>query len=475
MQEKEKQPGRWRFLILVGALLCALSLTLLPLCALNVLSATLPGSGGARSGTGTPARVYSNTGSDAAADELNRLYQSLQENRQKIDELNAKLEQAKSDYAAALETKSILDQRVGATEAQISDMEKIIAQYDSMIERKQAQIDARIADMEDEYGIFLERLRQSYEEGMPGPLEIFFYSDSFIDMLTSIERMDDVLQSDQDRMDQLEKETNVLLSEKDELLSIQQEKQKAEDELLSVKKDLDARIRECGDFLLQLDQNIPALDKYLDDAMVAEDEINRELTEAAEAYSDLMGGNLSAEYIQSKLEKQEQMSDSIREKMESGVLQRGSEYFADGGEYIVPVALTDLASGYISSRFGYREYEYEGVLNKGVHQGVDFAVPFRSPIHAAKSGVVLSVGYVSSYGNLVVILHENGTQTRYAHCDSISVQPGEYVLQGEEIAKVGVTGNATGSCCHLEVRIRENQAWQAVDPLKGYVAEPEKS
>lgn len=468
MQEKEKQPGKGRFLILAGSVLCVLSLTLLPLCALHVLSATVP----APKQGGSAPQVSMNTDSDAAADELSRLYQNLQENRQKIGELNAQLEQARADYEAALETKSILDQRVSVTEAQIADMEQIVAKYDVMIGAKQAQIDAHMADMQDEYDTFLERLRQSYEEGVPSALEIFFYSDSFIDMLTSIERMDDVLQSDQDRMDQLEKETNELVAQKNELLAIQREKQQAEDELVSVKKDLDARIRECGDFLLQLDQNIPALDKYLSDAMVAEDEINRQLTQAAEEYSDLMGGHLSAEYVQSKLEKQEAMSGSIREKMESGELQRGSEYFADGGEYIVPVSLTDLASGYISSRYGYREYEYEGVLNKGFHRGVDFAVAFGSSVYASKSGVVLSVGYVSSYGNLVVILHENGTQTRYAHCDSISVQPGEYVLQGEEIAKVGVTGNATGSCCHLEVRIRENEAWQAVDPLKGYVVEP---
>ncbi len=468
MINEEKIPGRSRWLILLVSVVCILSLTLLPICALNVLSQVLP-----ENNRSAPAQIMKKQSSEEIASELNSLYQSLIENSERIESLNEELEKAKEDYAEALKTKNLLDQRVSATMAQINSLNKIIESYDRMIAEKQTQIDEHIADYNQKYDVFLERLRQSYEEGVPGALEIFFYSDSFIDMLTSIERMNDVLEYDQQLMQELEQETAVLIGERADLLSIQNEKMEAEAELQGIKKDLDTRIRECGEYIQKLEtENLPALEKYLNDAQVAEDEINRQIEEASEKLNDMMGGNLTPEYLQSKMEKLDTLSQSIREKMENGELQKGSEYFTDGYDYIVPVGLPELKAGYVSSLYGYRTYTNNGVQISGFHQGIDFAVAFNSPIYASRSGVVLTVDYVSGYGNLVVVLHDDGTQTRYAHCNSISAKPGEYVLQGEEIAKVGVTGNATGSCCHLEVRLRKNNAWQSVDPFKGYVTKP---
>lgn len=471
MNKKEKIPGKTgRWLILLGSAVCILSLTLLPICALSVLSDTLPG---LKTPAGKSVRVESKNSTDQLADELSKLYQDLRENAERIESLNEQLAKAKEDYAAALRTKNLLDQRVSATVGQINDLNRIIEGYDRMIADKQIQIDAHIAEYNLKYSVFLERLRQSYEEGTPSALEIFFYSDSFIDMLTSIERSNDILEADRQMMNELELETGKLINERGELLSIQQEKQAAEAELQAIKKDLDERILECGAYIQQLEtENLPALEKYLSDAQVAEDELNQQIADASEAFNDLMGGNLSAEYLQSKMEKREALSQSIQEKMENGEIQKGSEYFSDGYDYIIPVGLVTLKSGYVSSLFGYRTYTSGGVTISGFHRGIDFAVAFDSEIYAARSGVVLSADYSDSYGNLVVVLHEDGTQTRYAHCSSFLVQPGEYVLQGEVIAKVGVTGNATGSCCHLEVRIRENNAWQAVDPFDGYVTKP---
>lgn len=468
MKNQEKTPGRGRWLILICSIACILSLTLLPICALNVLSQVIP-----ERNSSAPTQIARKQSTEEIASELNSLYQDLLENTERIASLNEELEKAREDYAAALKTKELLDQRVSATMGQINDLNRIIESYDRMIAEKQTQIDEHIADYNLKYSVFLERLRQSYEEGVPSPLEIFFYSDSFIDMLTSIERMNDVLEYDQQLMQELEQETLVLIAERADLLSIQNEKQEAEADLQAIKKDLDTRVRECGEYIQQLEtENLPALEKYLSDAQIAEDEINRQIEEASEKMNDLLGGNLSSEYLQSKMEKLDVLSRSILEKMESGELQKGSEYFADGYDYIVPVSLVALKSGYISSLYGYRTYTSGGVEISGFHQGVDFAVAFDSPIYAARSGVVLTVEYSSGYGNMIVVLHDDGTQTRYAHCNSISAKPGEYVLQGEEIARVGVTGNATGSCCHLEVRVRENNAWQAVDPFKGYVTKP---
>jgi murein DD-endopeptidase MepM/ murein hydrolase activator NlpD len=152
--------------------------------------------------------------------------------------------------------------------------------------------------------------------------------------------------------------------------------------------------------------------------------------------------------------------------MEEGTLQMGSDYFADGQEYVFPLSLSEYANGMLTSRFGWRTYTNSaGETVTSNHKGLDFSLPYGSSIYAAKTGVVISAGYNGNYGNCIVLLHNDGTETRYAHCSKIDVVVGEYILQGEEIGKVGSTGNATGNCLHFEILYSKDGDWTAVDPL----------
>ena len=67
-----------------------------------------------------------------------------------------------------------------------------------------------------------------------------------------------------------------------------------------------------------------------------------------------------------------------------------------------------------------------------------------------------------SYGKLVIVTHDDGSQTYYAHCSQLLVKYGDKVYQGQTIAKVGSTGNSTGPHLHFEIRIKG----KTVDPLK---------
>ncbi len=113
---------------------------------------------------------------------------------------------------------------------------------------------------------------------------------------------------------------------------------------------------------------------------------------------------------------------------------------ATKGYYIKPV------SGYkITSRYGYRGREF--------HTGVDLAVPYGSAVKAADGGTVTYAGWKGNYGKLVIITHDNGNQTYYAHNSSLLVSVGDKVYQGQKIAKAGSTGRSSGSHCHFELRI----------------------
>ena len=113
------------------------------------------------------------------------------------------------------------------------------------------------------------------------------------------------------------------------------------------------------------------------------------------------------------------------------------------GNYIWPVY------GTITSRFGYRyifgSYSY--------HSGLDIAVPYGTSVKASDGGTVSFAGWQGTYGYLVVIDHNNGEQTYYAHNSKLLVSVGDKVYQGQTIAKAGSTGNSTGSHCHFEMRV----------------------
>jgi len=101
--------------------------------------------------------------------------------------------------------------------------------------------------------------------------------------------------------------------------------------------------------------------------------------------------------------------------------------------------------GRISSPFGSR--------GDGYHYGLDIACPQGSSIRAARSGRVVASSWQGSYGRVVVIDHGNGIETLYAHASELLVRVGQWVNQGEIIARVGSTGRSTGPHLHFEIRI----------------------
>ncbi len=100
--------------------------------------------------------------------------------------------------------------------------------------------------------------------------------------------------------------------------------------------------------------------------------------------------------------------------------------------------------GILVSRFGNRGGEH--------HDGIDIAAPEGTPIDAAAAGTVIFAGTQHGYGNLAIVDHGGGEATVYAHCEKLLIRVGQKVSAGQEIARVGRTGRATGPHLHFEVR-----------------------
>ena len=102
----------------------------------------------------------------------------------------------------------------------------------------------------------------------------------------------------------------------------------------------------------------------------------------------------------------------------------------------------------------------------GVHQGTDYDVPSGTPVIAVKEGIVSKTTLSADYGQAVIIDHDGGYSSVYAHLSNKSVSPGTRIFQGQELGKSGKSGNATGPHLHYEVWHGNNNP---VDPaeLKG--------
>jgi murein DD-endopeptidase MepM/ murein hydrolase activator NlpD len=143
-------------------------------------------------------------------------------------------------------------------------------------------------------------------------------------------------------------------------------------------------------------------------------------------------------------------SEALAAKLRAEAEHNANPTPGDAPRFIWPVA------GPITSPFGMRW----GTL----HPGIDIGVPSGTPVHAAAAGKVVWCGWMSGYGNLVMIDHGGGYATAYGHNTSIAVSCGQDVAQGQVIAYSGCTGFCTGPHVHFEVRVNGTP----VDPL-GYL------
>lgn len=107
------------------------------------------------------------------------------------------------------------------------------------------------------------------------------------------------------------------------------------------------------------------------------------------------------------------------------------------------------AYGWLTDRFGKRRDPFTG--EQAYHLGLDISADKGAPVFATAAGVVQSAGWHSDFGNLVVIGHDFGLLTRYAHLSRMAVKAGEQVRRGDIIGYVGATGRATGTHLHYEV------------------------
>jgi len=152
----------------------------------------------------------------------------------------------------------------------------------------------------------------------------------------------------------------------------------------------------------------------------------------------------SSTRITTELTSVQQAQDAARTSQPNGT----PEDVAKTGEYTLLWPVTDHR---ITSPYGWRIHPLWGY--RSFHTGIDIASNFGAPVTAAADGVVVDVAYMGPYGVTVLIDHDHGLATVYAHLSQTQVAKGDVVKAGDQIGAVGCSGWCTGPHIHFEIRL----------------------
>lgn len=353
------------------------------------------------------------------------LHSKLASSQEKAASLNSQIGSLTTQIHA-------LDQRVGNVSAQLSALQSDLALHQKRLDKLDALFrvqTVRFRYLKRQYTLAVERLNlrlvDIYKSNQATAVEVVLQSKSFSDV-----------------MDQLDYLSTIANQDKSIAL-----------EVSAAKRQVRVQRKRTMTIRRGVKQETAVIDARAQQAAILRGEL-------LSTQSKLSGARSSAnhELVVTRSQVQDEINESKSLEAASAALaaklsgdSSGAPPVAGGnGTFQWPV------SGPITSPFGMRW----GTL----HPGIDIGVPTGTPIHAAGSGTVVWCGWMSGYGNLVMIDHHNGLATLYGHESHVAVACGQNVTTGDVVGYSGCTGFCTGPHVHFEVRANGTP----VDPL-GYL------
>lgn len=355
--------------------------------------------------------------------EIDALKNSAKELAGQKKDLQKELAAVRADKNKLMDQKTLIEQQMNVVQSEINNLNAQIAYYDEMIVQKEADLVVAEAEEQAQYELFCERVRFMEEDGQDNYWSILFGSADFADMLDKFMTVEEIMEFDNGVMNNLIAIREQIIADKASLELSRQEQETAKVEQEAKKSELKGQQSE--------------VDALIKDINSKEDEL-----EAADA----------------ALKAAANAADAAIKKKEKELAAQIANVVSEAG-YMWPLS---TSYNVISSLYGPRKHPVTG--KPGNHTGIDIPAPSGSSIFAAKSGVVVTSTYNSSYGNYVVVSHSDGTSTLYAHMSKRVASQGQTVKQGAVIGKVGTTGSSTGNHLHLEIRVNGTRK----DPMNYY-------
>lgn len=357
-------------------------------------------------------------GVDDKKEELEAVEQDMLSTQDALEDVELK----QQDVSIQLEK---LDKQLEQKQAELDKANADLDETKKQLEETEKALEQAIKEAEHQQQLLDSRVRAMYMNDQVSILEMILSAQSVSDLIMRVEMAAKITQCDNDLLTQMRKLQDDIAQKKqaieEQKLHIEQQKQLIVEE----KKGIESKRAEKNKLLADLEQQKGSYEKALNEMEAQSKEL---------------------EAVIRKLQAEEEARRKAQAQKNSGSSSRGGSIVATG-RFTWPVP------GYsrISSSFGYRVHPVLGVGK--LHTGIDIAAPSGANVVAADGGVVIQSGWLGSYGKAVIIDHGNGISTLYGHNSSLLVSAGQEVSQGQVIARVGMTGLATGPHSHFEVRI----------------------
>ncbi|MGE4354382.1 MAG: murein hydrolase activator EnvC [Oscillospiraceae bacterium] len=353
---------------------------------------------------------------------------------EKKNEVSGQIADLQAQQASVLDQKAALDEKNELARQEIELINEQIEIYDKLIQEKSDELVEAKAQEQYQQERFRTRMRAMEENGTMGYIAFVFQATSFSDLITRIDNISEVMESDKSLEDQYIAARENVETVKAEYEEVQEGQLQKKDELQQRKEELEQQIADAEAVIESLSDDIDTYKAQYSENEKAEQELEAEIQEKTEQFN----------------KEQEQLKN------------QGQTVVSGTGNFMNPLSGTR----YVTSGFGWRIHPIFG--DERFHSGVDITANSGEPIYAADDGTVQTAVYSASYGNYVVINHGNGYTTLYAHMSSMAVSAGQSVSKGQVIGYVGSTGWATGPHLHYEVAYNGSR----VDPmpyLAGYI------
>ena len=338
---------------------------------------------------------------DDLEDQLADLQRQAEEQQAKTNEASAKVENVSERLRQIQEELRVATAEYKEVKGQLDSVEDKISDNTELLEKTEADLKVKNKKLQ-------QRVRDIYINGQISYVDVLFGAKDFADLMTRMDVLKRIIKHDYDLIMKVKEEKATVENTRAQL-----EKDKAEAEVLVT----DAQAKKAKVEDKESEQQV-----LLDQAIYDRDTSER-------MYEEIMAAS-------------QEVANMIRRSQMSSAGYSGAP--AGAGGMIWPI------SGPITSEFGWRTHPIFGTAR--FHSGLDIGGDYGMPIYAAASGTVIYAGWISGYGNAIIIDHGGGVTTLYGHNDSLNVSEGENVAQGQVIAMCGSTGNSTGPHCHFEVR-----------------------
>ena len=348
-----------------------------------------------------------------------------EENQNKIEESKEKKEEITAEKNQTVAEVEEISEKISDYESQISELNTKISDLNAKISESEQKLNEAQEDYTKQEELLEDRLVATYEAGETSYLDFLLSSDGIIDFISNFYLVSEIATSDAELLDSIQKQ--------------KEEIQQAKTDLENDKKELDTSKAQMQSVTTQLQQT-----KSEKNAKVAQ--LTEEEQKIQDQIDELNQANKSIDAkIQAAIKKAQEASKNNSSSGSSGGTSGGGQSAPSSSGFIYPVP---SAYSKITTGLYYSSGQYHGAVDFG-SAGIN-----GQPIYAVADGeVIVSERLSGSYGNYIIISHGNGVQTLYGHCSSLCVSEGEYVSQGQLIARVGSTGLSTGNHLHLEVRV----------------------